>query len=213
MVPSTYATLTFPSVISSSGGAAVDATAAISISGSTMTVTLTDLQQNPGDVASVLNGIAIAISGATGASGFSASDATIATIAGDGSYTSSTATGATIVGSAGWSLSGTSTITLQALGGQSKYLILGPDANGNFTGGSGNAGYTGANSSIAGYGPHNPFILGNETFQFTLLGTNITEASITGFTFGFGTSSDTGGGTIVRTSVPEPTTVVAGALR
>src|SRR5439155_988130 len=82
--------------------------------------------------------------------------------------TPATTLGTTIASSIGWTVSGSSTIKLSALGtGQPQFLIIGPDKNGNFSDGIGNAGYTGSNSSIDGNGPHNPFILGNETFNFT----------------------------------------------
>ena len=46
-----------------------------------------------------------------------------------------------------------------------------------------------------------------------ITGTGITESGITGFTFLYGTGSDYGGTTRTNiTSIPEPSTVVAGAL-
>lgn len=215
MAQSSFATTVFQSTLTSAGGAPVNATAAITISGTTMTVVLTDLQANPSGVASILNGIQVVVSGASGASGLTANNATIASIDGSGNYTPQSGfSGATIASSYALS-SASSTITLTALGGgQPKYLIIGPDANGNFTQGSGDAGYTAAGGSIAGNGPHNPFILGTETFQFLLSGkASFSEDDITGLTFLFGTSSDYGGTTRTNiTSIPEPSTVVAGAL-
>jgi hypothetical protein len=194
-----YATLSFQSVTTSAGGAAVNATAAISISGSTMTVTLIDLQANPSSVGSLLNGVTINMSGVTGVSGLTADAATTVTVAGDGSFVTSSASGSTIASQ--WGVSGSSAITLSALATGPNYLIIGPP------------GYGGANSSIAGNGPHNPFISQQETFYFTLSGPgSFSENNISGLTFLFGTSSDYGSGRQVLTSVPEPSTIVAGAL-
>lgn len=213
LVQSSYGTLSFESDTTTVGGNAVSASADITISGNIMTVTLTDTLVNPSGVANVLNGIQINISGVTGVSGLSANDATIASVAtaGTGSYTPTTASGTTIASAYDLSY-GSSIITLTALGGgEPKYLILGPDANDNFTYNAVNdPGYSGANSSIAGNGPHNPFILGQETFTFNLSGSLLSEDNISGITFLFGTGSDYSGST--PTPVPEPSTVVAGAL-
>jgi hypothetical protein len=212
LAQSSYGTITFNSTGTSAGGAAVNASAAITISGSLVTVTLTDLQANPGGVANLLNGIQLVVSGATGATGLGASDATAATVASGGSYTTASVSGATIASS--WALtSASSTITLTALGGgQPKYLIIGPDSTPDFN--SGNGGYTAAGGSIAGNGPHNPFIENFETFTFSLTGSpSFNETNITGVTFLYGTSSDYGSTTRTNiTSVPEPTTIIAGAL-
>jgi hypothetical protein len=206
MVSSAFASTTFTFTGTTAQGNTGSAKATFSISGSTMTVTLTDLLQNPGGVANVLNGVTFSLAGVTGVSGFAAASVQIGTIAGDGSYTPSTYTAL----ASQWSLSGGPTITLQAFPNPD-YLILGPDANNNFTSGSGDAGYTGANSSIAGNPSHNPFVLGSATFTFTLLGSGYSESSITNVIFGFGTGTDSSGSS--RTSsVPEPSTIVAGAL-
>lgn len=210
LVPSSHATLSYQSALTSNGGTAVNATADITISGNTMTVTLTDLLTNPNNAANLLNGIKINITGVTGVSDLGANSATIADIAGDGSYTPITAAGATFTTSETWNLAyNNSVINLDALHHQPDYTIIGPDANNNFTSGSGDPGYTGANSSIAGNSSHNPVILGTATFYFTFSGT-ATENDITGVTFLFGTGSDYSGSTLVP--VPEPSTIVAGAL-
>ena len=198
LAQSSYGTVSFQSALTTVGGADVNATADISISGSTMTVTLTDLLANPESVANILNGIQINISSVTSVSGLTANNGTYVDIAGDKTYTTGSLSGATIAGA--YALSGGSTITLTALGGgQPAYLIIGP------------AGYDAANGSIAGNDPHNPFILGSATFQFTLSGPgSFSENDISGVTFLFGTGSDYS--TTTKTAVPEPATVVAGAL-
>lgn len=214
-ISSSFASLTFTSPSTTVGGASVNATAVISISGNTMTVTLTDSQANPTDVGQLLNGIQFDLAGVTGVSGLTASDATTMDIqSSDGSYSPMSTQGTSIT-SGGWNVSGASTITLTALGtANPQYLIIGPDANSNFTSGVNDPGYSNANGSINNpnhLGPHNPFILGQETFQFNLAGTGpFSEGSITNFSFRFGTSDDYANGT--PTPVPEPSTVVAAAL-
>lgn len=209
LVPSSYATLTYQSSFISNGGAAVNAMAFINISGSTMSVTLIDLQANPGSVANILNGIQINISGVTGVSGLTADSAKTADIDSNGNYNPTTTAGSIIASPSGWTVGGSSTITLSALGtGNPQFLIIGPDANNNFTDGSGNPGYTAAHGSIAGNGPHNPFILGQETFYFNLSGSGYSESTIQGITFLFGTGCDYA----EVIPVPEPSTIVAGAL-
>jgi len=198
LAQSSFGTVSFQSALTTVGGNAVNATADISISGSTMTVTLTDLLANPGSVANILNGIQINISGVSSVSGLTANNGTYVDIAADKSYTTGALSGSTIAGA--YALSGSSTITLTALGGgQPAYLIIGQP------------GYSAANGSIAGNAPHNPFILGSATFQFTLNGQGgFLESNISGITFLFGTGSDYS--TTTRTVVPEPATLVAGAL-
>src|SRR5665213_523452 len=215
LVPSSYATISSATyatgLTTSSQGKSVDATAAISINNNVMTVVLTDLYPDPNCVADVLNGIKINVSGVTGVSDLTANNATTADIGGNGTYTPSTTAGNIIASSSGWTVSGSTTIKLSALGtGQPQFLIIGPDKNGNFTDGSGDPGYTGSNSSIDGCDPHNPFILGSETFNFDLSGNNISTSSIKDVTFLFGTSSDDCGSYVTVSSVPEPATIAAG---
>ena len=216
LVPSSYAALSSATyttgLTTSSSGNGVDATAAISINGNVMTIVLTDLYSDPRSVANVLNGIKINISGVTGVSDLTANNATTGDIGGNGTYTPSTTAGNIIAGSSGWTVSGSTTIKLSALGtANPQFLIIGPDANFNFTDGAGNPGYTGSNSSIDGNGPHNPFILGTETFNFDLSGNNnISVSSIKDVTFLFGTGTDSCGGYVTVSSVPEPATIAAG---
>ena len=214
LVPSSYGTVTFDTGLTTTAQHnSVDAKAAISISGNVMTVVLTDLYPNPNSVANVLNGIKINIAGVTGVSSLTANSATTADIARNGTYTPTTTAGNIIASSIGWTVSGSTTIKLSALGtGQPQFLIIGPDANFNFTDGAGNPGYTGSNSSIDGNCPHNPFILGTETFNFDFSGNSISESSIKDVTFLFGTGNDGCGsyGYVTVASVPEPATVAAG---
>ena len=197
-VPSSYGTLSYTADGTTVGGNTVDATADISVSGNTVTVTLTDLLPNPSSVASLLNGIMISIDGATGASGLTANNATIVNVSRAHGYTTMGVNGGVVANQ--WGLSGSSTITLSALATGPNYLIIGPPP------------YSHSNSSIAGNGPHNPFLLENETFSFTLNGSGpFDESDITGITFLFGTGCDYF--TVQQTTVvPEASTVLAGAV-
>ena len=190
------ATLSYAINGTTAGGATVNASADISISGNTMTVVLYDNLSNPSDVGSVLNGIKINIGSVTSLGTLNASSATTVNLSG------ATPVYGTVSGSdaaSAYALSGSSTITLTAIGGgQPKYLIIGSSP------------YSAANGSLQN-NAHNPFIVSQETFWFTLNGSGYSEDSISGVTFLFGTSSDYGTGN-KTTSVPEPTTVVAGAL-
>lgn len=197
LTQSSYATVTYQSALTTAGGAPVNATADITISGTSMTVKLTDLYANPASVGSVLNGIKISVTGATGASGLTADAANTVDLS-SGSPVYGSATGATVASEFTLSSAG-SLITLSSLGSTGPdYLIIGP------------AGYGAANGSIQS-GPHNPFILGTATFYFNLSGANsFSENDLGDLTFLFGTSTDSS--TSTHTSVPEPSTVIAGAL-
>ena len=198
LAQSSYGTLTYQSSSTTALGNPVNATAAITISGTSMTVTLTDLLADPGSVASVLNGITVNVTGATGASGLTANAVNTVDLT-SGSPVYGTATGATVASEFSLSHVG-SAITLSSLGATGPdYLIIGP------------AGYGSANGSIQS-GPHNPFILGTATFQFTLSGAgSFSESNLGNLTFLFGTSTDSSTST-KTSSVPEPSTVLAGAL-
>ncbi len=194
------ATLVFQSGSTSSQKQPVDATADVSISGTTVTVTLTDNLADPVSVGSVLNGIQLDISGAKGASNLSADNAKTVTIDKNKVATTGTANGQTIASNYG--LSGYSAITLSALSTGPNYLIIGPGP------------YSNSKGSIAGNGPHNPFINGSETFSFSLAGaSSFSESDVTGVTFLFGTSCwQTSPGVTTYAAVPEPSTVIAAML-
>lgn len=197
LAQSSYGTVTYTSSTTTVGGNPVSAKADITISGTSMTVTLTDLLADPVSVASILNGITINVAGATGASGLTANAANTVDLT-SGSPVYGTATGATVASEFSLSNAG-SVITLSSLGSTGPdYLIIGP------------AGYGSANGSIQS-DPHNPFILGTATFFFNLTGAgSFSESSLGELTFLFGTGTDSS--TSTHTSVPEPSTVIAGAL-
>lgn len=171
----------------------VDASATFTTGSGFVTITLTDLQTNPNDVAQLISDLEFVLSnGATTGTLFSSSGQDI-TVNSDGTFT----LGGTVA--TGWSLNSVSGgLQLDALGnGQPKHLIIGPP---------GGSTYSNANNSIAGNGPHNPFL--NQTATFTIDVSGVTAATtITGATFSFGTTE--GQYLIPGTSVvPEPSSLL-----
>ena len=78
-------------------------------------------------------------------------------------------------------------------------LIIGPSGPGGV--------YTNANGSIAGNGPHNPFI--DQQGMFTLTVAGVTNATtITSATFSFGTTAGIDVPGIPTSPVPEPSSVL-----
>jgi hypothetical protein len=182
---------------SSTGGGPVNASAIVTTNANgTVTIVLNDLQANPTDVAQLVSDFDFVLSnGATTGSGLVQGGSTIF-VAGNG--TTSAGPAAT-----GWQINNNvmGGIQIDALGGgQPMDLIIGPPGPGGV--------YTAANPSIAGNGPHNPFINGQGTFTLTVAG--VTAAtSITSATFSFGTTAGVNiPGIPVVGSVPEPTSVL-----
>ncbi len=198
--------LTTPSGAATSGGA-VSASASITLtpgSGTTagsISVFLTNSQANPTDVSQTLSDFSLTLS-----NGFTLG------------ATTSTPTGVTLVciGTTGcsttvkpWGLSASgNTITLEGLFGSTAIApsqeIIGPP---------GPSGYTNANSSISGNGPHNPFISNTATFTFPISGLTA-GTTVTGGVFSFGTTPEFvtagGGGGGGGAVTPEPESLVLG---
>jgi len=179
---------------STTSGGPVSASATVTTGSGTVTVVLTDLLANPTDVAQLISDFDFVLStGATTGTLASSSGQQITVNSGGTTTLGST-------GSTGWGLNNNVAggLQLDALGfiGPAG-LIIGPPGPGGL--------YTNANASIAGNGPHNPFI--NQTATFTIDVTGVTAATnITSATFSFGT---TAGINVpgVPPSVPEPGTV------
>lgn len=180
------------------GDGPVDATAAITISGSTITVVLTSLEPSPtfvppGEQAGqLISGITFDLTGATGAS-LSASLGTSAVVPG----------GATTTGTLGhWGLSFSGgALALQTAGnaagmGTPTYMIIGPDDTGNPN--SFNTSDYNVGSSITMN--HEPVVLGSATFTITTTGdaTGISDVQL-----GFGTGPDFTSPTLTNTHVPD----------
>ncbi len=166
----------------------VDATAAFTISGNTITVVLTDLQQNQVSAGQLISGILFNAVGATSGS-LTTSSGVLANV-GDGSSGGSVLNNGNAVTLDHWGLSftgGSMSIVMEtagnaAQGGTPVDMIIGPDASGGFS----PTNYTAANSSITGN--HQPSVLGSATFTITVQGT-VTD--ITGVQMAFGTGPDT----------------------
>jgi len=186
-----------------SGGNPVDGKAIVTTSAGTVTVQLFNLLVNPTTVAQNLSDFAFSLSGSTTLGSLASSSGQSVTIAAGGVAT----TGASIA--TGWIFSSPSagSYLLDDLGaggsGPGHTIIGAPGAGGV---------YTNANSSIAGNGPHNPFL--NQSATFTLNITGVTDATtVSNVIFSFGTVSGNnvpGGGS----SVPEPVSLslVGGGL-
>ena len=175
--PLNAATITYvtPSGSSTSGGA-VNASALFNTTAGALTVTLTNLQPNITDVAQALSDLNFTFSNGL-TTGTLTSSSQQVTIAANGT----TSLGATT--STGWGLNNNVSggLQLNALGFVGPAgLIVGPPGPGGV--------YTNANGSIAGNGPHNPFI--NQMATFTVSNAAITAATlITSAVFSFGTTA------------------------
>ena len=192
-------TITFIGSGTSSGGNTENVSAVFTTGSGTLTVTLNNLLSNPTDVAQNLSDLFFTLSNGATSGTLMSSSGTELTVNSGGSY----AVGSSV--STGWVLTtmGTS-LVLNVLGTAvgPAHTIIGTSSNGTYVGGT----YSNANGSIAGNGPHNPFLESGTTF--TISGPTVTAATtITAATFSFGT---TAGNTLAGTptsSVPEPTTI------
>lgn len=179
---------------STTSGGAVDASATFVTGDGTLSITLTDLQANPTDVAQLISDLSFVLSnGATSGTIVSSAGQEV-TIATNGTPT----LGAVVA--TGWGLNSTATgLQLDALGvfTSPTHLIIGPP--------DGTGIYSNANGSIAGNGPHNPFLNGSATFLLDIAGVTA-DTTISSATFSFGTTegADLVPGTTGTTSVPEP---------
>jgi hypothetical protein len=180
----------------STGGGPVNASATLTVSpAGTLTVVLTNLQANPTDVAQLISDFSFTTTNApTG---------TLTTSSGQQIFVAANGTTTTgTTGLTGWGLDSNTGGNFHATalcGGciGPAGLIIGPPGAGGV--------YTAANASIAGNGPHNPFL--NQTATFTLTIPGLTSVSqITSFTFSFGTVA---GVNVPGTpGVPEPASMV-----
>jgi hypothetical protein len=178
--PAISATITyFTPTGATTGGGPVNASATFTTGTNSITVTLSNLQPNITDVAQGLSDLFFTYSGPnlpgqtlTNSSGQEIS------VASGGSPT----IGPTV--STGWALSSPASneLLLNVLNtpiGPAHVIIGPPDAGGT---------YSNANGSIAGNGPHNPFL--NETAMFVISLTGITaDTTITSAIFSFGTTA------------------------
>lgn len=159
------------------GGQPVDAEAVFTTSGTTMTVTLKDLEANPTDVAQLLSDLLFHVSiGNAATATLTGSSGQEVSINPSGNPT----LGATV--STGWMLEDLGgNLRLHVLGTSiaPSHLIIGPPA--------GSGVYTAANGSIDDNGPHNPFLNDSATFTLTIPGMSA-DTIVDSATFSFGTT-------------------------
>jgi hypothetical protein len=162
---------------STTGGGAVSASALFTTVAGAVNITLTNLQANITDVAQALSDLDFTFSNGITTGTLTSSSGQQVSIAANGT----TSFGATT--STGWGLNNNVSggLQLNALGFVGPAgLIVGPPGTGGV--------YTNANGSIAGNGPHNPFI--NQMATFTVSNAAITAATlITSAVFSFGTTA------------------------
>ena len=165
------------------GGQPVNVSAELTTGLGTIEVVLNNLQTNPTSVIQALSDFGFFIDGNTNPDATLGSNTgTALTVNGDGTFS----TGASV--STGWSLSTPSTgafangVYLNVLGTAigPAHLILGPPNP------AGNV-YDNANGSIAGNGPHNPFLASGASFTINVAG--VTSNTVSGVIFSFGTTA------------------------
>lgn len=180
---------------STSGGGAVNASATFTTGAGTLSISLTDLQANPTDVAQLLSDLDFVFSNGATTGTLSSSSGQEVTVNGGGTFT----LGNTV--STGWGLNNNVNggLQLDALGFIGpEHLVIGPPGQGGT--------YSNANGSIAGNGPHNPFL--NQTVTFNLAVSGVTASTtITSATFSFGTTAGQNVPGIPGAVIPEPGTL------
>jgi hypothetical protein len=206
-----------PSGATVSGDGSVDASANIVLGNGVVTITLTDLLQNPTCSGQTLSGIVFDVSGASGtptlatASGYTSTITTSKTPSDNGTYTAGTLTDLMSTSTTGhWSVDNSkssSTINLSIFSGaKPNELIIGPDSMGGFAGGSGR--YSNANG---GFDQFNPYVLGSATFTVDISGVT-SNSTLSNVVFDFGTGAATVNGVPESYSpVPEVSTLYGSA--
>ena len=162
-------------------GDPVEATASFVTSANQLSITLTDLQANPKDVGQLLSDLSFGVLiGNTGTASLTSGTGVERTLHGNGSY----ADGSTVATGGVLSNPTSGTLLLNVLSGAGHagpaHLIIGPPN------GSGN--YSAANGSIAGNGPHNPFLANSATFILDIPGMSV-DSTINNIMFSFGTTA------------------------
>lgn len=179
---------------STTSGGAVDAEATLVTGNGTLSITLTDLEANPTDVAQLISDLDFVLSNGETVGSLTSSSAQEITVNSDGTYT----LGSNV--STGWGVNDNVNggIQLDAIGFVGpRHLIIGPA--------DGTGLYSNANGSIAGNGAHNPFL--NQTATFNLAIAGVTSSTmVTGVVFSFGTTA--GMNIVGKPAVPEPGTYV-----
>jgi hypothetical protein len=186
---------------SMAGGLPVDASVTFTLGSGTLDLTLRNLEANPTSVGGNLSDFSFTLSGVTGGLLTGASSSELRTVAGGGSFTD--AAGPTTPAGVGWVFSTSGgNYTLEVLSGPGHagpaHTIIGPPGSGGT--------YSNANGSIAGNGPHNPFLDQSVTFVFSIPGLTPSTAILSP-TFSFGTSAGEDIVAVPLSPVPEPRTI------
>jgi len=169
-------TVTFvtPSGATTTGGP-VDASATFQTSANKLSITLQDLLANPTDVAQLISDLSFTLSSGQTSGTLTSSSGVQRTVNGNnsGQFVDSS-----LPVDTGWVLAG---LHLDVLGTPigPAHLIIGPPGPGNA--------YSSANGSIAGNGPHNPFLTGPVTFNITISGLTASD-TVNSAIFSFGTT-------------------------
>jgi hypothetical protein len=156
-----------------------------------ITVVLQNLQANPNTVAQDISDFSFELESGSGGT-LSSSTGLERTVSGDGSYADGSAV------STGWALTASgSEFTLDVLGTGvgPAHTIIGPPDGSNV--------YSAAGGSIAGNGPHNPFLAGDVTFTISAPGVTA-STGVEEVVFSFGTTE---GKDVDGVPTPEPATL------
>jgi len=166
-----------PSGATDMDGDPVNASAKFTTGAGLLTITLTDLLPNPTSAGQLVSDISFSLTTGQTSGTLGANSGVEITVASDKSFKlgSSVSTGWQLTTSSGlFELSALGTATSPA------HLIIGGPGAGLH--------YTSANASIAGNGPHNPFLAGVATFTLDITGVT-TSTSVSGVNFSFGTAA------------------------
>jgi len=165
-------------------------------------VTLSNLEANPHDEAQALSDLFFTVGNGSTVTGASFGSGSAAAISIDGTGHITMTTPLTTAGQVGWVLSdpNSTEVLLNVLSGMGHagpaHTMIGPpDSSGV---------YSDANHSIAGNGPHNPFI--SETATWVIDAPNVSsDTTITSAIFSFGT---TVGQNVAGAVIPEPSSML-----
>jgi len=169
------------------GGQPVDATATVTTGAGTVTIAVDNNIVDPVAVIQNVSDLFLTLSGDAGTGSLTGSAGLERTVNSNGTFTDGS------VVSTGWVLENLAgpIYHLNGLGAAAfvpAHTIIGEPA--------GSGTYASANNSIAGNGPHNPFLAGTVTFDLAIAGVTA-DTTLTSFTFSFGT--------VAGNDVPVPT--------
>jgi hypothetical protein len=183
---------TAPGAVNPSDGQPVHARAMFEANGTTLTITLTNLQADPKAVSQNLSDVFFTLTTGETAGELVSSSADFIAVSDDHTFTPAGS------GSTGWILrtdvSGGLALDLLGTGDAPTHTIIGPPAP--------DSTYSAAKGSIAGNDPHNPFIDQTATFVLNVPVSEETRIDRVVFSFGTAAGEDVPGDP--GTPVPEP---------